>query len=76
MWWIEELQVHPMKLFMYLIALDGAILLQYGISFGICPFELYELLAWTLFFENTCESQLRALSVLRYANEFIVTFVP
>lgn len=60
MWWIKELRAHPMKLFMFIAAFDGLILLQIGMSFAICPFELYKLLAWTLFFDDSCEAQLRS----------------
>ena len=49
-----------MKLFMFIAAFDGLILLQIGMSFAICPFELYKLLAWTLFFDDSCEAQLRS----------------
>ena len=76
MFYIKELQVHPMKLFMWMSALDGLILLQYSMSFYICPLELQKLLSWTLFFDDSCESELRALNILLNSTEFIASWAP
>ena len=49
---IKELQVHPMKLFMYIAAAEGAHQLNFSFTALMCPLYQPELLAYTVFFTN------------------------
>ena len=69
MLWIKELRAHPMKLFMLLLACDGSVLFNYGVSLQACDWGLPKLLAWTIFFNNDCESVLTA--VIKLSNSAI-----
>jgi len=64
MWRIKELQVHPMKLFMYIMAADSLVLSQYSMSLNVCKLRLHTLYAATVFFDTSCESKLRAINQL------------
>jgi len=54
MWWIKELQVHPMRLFMYMMAIDSVLLFQFVVSLCTCRFKLHDMFATTVFFDTGC----------------------
>ena len=56
MWRIKELQVHPMNLFMYIMASDSLVLTQYALSLNSCNLHLETLFAATVFFDTSCDS--------------------
>ena len=70
----KELQVHPMRLIMYLAFVES--IYQYLLiqSTYICRLRLNELLAWTLYYSNDAESLNKATVLLVVASDmFAVT---
>ena len=74
MLWIDELRVHPMKLFMYLMACDSTVLFAYVFSLSSCSWNLPRLFAETVFFSSDCAEKLRALKVLTRTGVFSTLF--
>lgn len=64
MWFIPKLQVHPMKLFMYIMFCDTVMLVQYALSLRTCEYQFYKLFAKTVLFDTSCEGELRAAQIL------------
>ena len=63
-WLIRDLQVHPMRLFMYQSAFETLQAFMFVTSFRICKFKLPELLSSTLFFSSEWHYKFRALNLL------------
>ena len=63
-----------MKLFMYTMLCDSFVLVSYATSFFICDLKLENLLAYTIFFDGSWESELRALDLLLHAQVFFTLF--
>ena len=74
MMWVKELQAHPMKLFMYLIASESILLFIYVFSLNTCSFDLYKLFAWTVLYGNDCATYLRSLEILVQSSIFVSIF--
>ena len=73
-WAIPELQAHPMKLFMYTMVCDSFVLMSFAASFAICDLRMESLLAYTIFYDDSCESNVRAMKVLMKAQLFFTLF--
>ena len=63
-WQVKDLQVHPMRLFMYQAATESLVAFVYVTSFKMCHFKLPELLSYTLFFSNEWRYRFGALNLL------------
>lgn len=48
----KELQVHPMRLIMYLAFVESIFQITLLLSERICQFRVNELLSWTIYFSN------------------------
>ena len=69
--WIPELQVHPMKLFMYICACDSFLLFQYSMSTRVCKWQFYKLFTMTTFHERNCENHLHSMKTLNYISMWL-----
>ena len=63
-WQIEELQVHPMRLFSYILAFDTSALLVVYMMLNSCKFQLAKIFAATVLYDTSCESENYALDLL------------
>jgi hypothetical protein len=60
-WKHKALQVHPMRLFMYISIFDAALFSNYWFSSVICPWKLYYIPAATIRFDNDENTRVTAL---------------
>ena len=79
-WRIKELQVHPLKIFMWITACDATILFMSPSSVNVCRTEQYKLLSWTLFFSDSYRDYiisgfiLYVLSMIIWYSAFYMSF--
>ena len=64
LWSTKELQVHPLKLVMYITFCDCLVQMSYINFARLCEFEAYKLLSATLFFSQTPQAQFTSLALL------------
>lgn len=64
LYFIKELQAHPMQLFMFIAASDQIVIQQYLGSLFTCDLRLHELFAATVYFDTSCENKQRAVKNL------------
>jgi hypothetical protein len=70
-----SLQVHPMKLIMWISFADSALANVVLISYSVCELHLYELFASTVMFSSTIEDQYRALWILQASKNILAVFL-
>ena len=70
----EKLQVHPMRLIMYLVLLESSFQIILAQNFYICDWKQNELLSYTLWFSATDEEVLAATYLLIYSANFLACF--
>ena len=54
-WRIKELHVHPMPLFVGILAMDSTFLTAQYFSWNMCNFGLHKIFAFTVFYSTECE---------------------
>ena len=70
----EKLQVHPMRLIMYLVLLESSFQIILAQNFYICEWKQNELLSYTLWFSATDEEVLAATYLLIYSANYLACF--
>jgi len=70
-----SLQVHPMKLFMWISFADSALCNIVIMSYNVCQYHLYEFFASTVLFSSTIEDHYRALWILQASKNFLAVFL-
>jgi hypothetical protein len=70
-----SLQVHPMKLIMWIAFADSALINVVLMSYSVCELHLYELFASTVMFSSTVEDQYRALWILQASKNILTVFL-
>ena len=75
-WRIKELQVHPMRLLMYITVCDASLLVVQQGNLAICDHKQYKLFAWTVFWSNDDDYQILSLAILVISNavQFFLSF--
>ena len=53
-----------MQMFMLITACDSVVLYNFSMSTRVCTFDLQKILMWTVFYEDTCENEERALQIM------------
>ena len=64
LWTTKELQVHPLKLVMYITFCDCIVQMSYINFARICEFKLYKLFSWTFFFSQSPQAQYASIAIL------------
>jgi len=70
-----SLQVHPMKLVMWISFADSALCNIVLMSYNVCSDHLYEFFASTVMFSSDIEDQYRALWILQASKNIIAVFL-
>jgi hypothetical protein len=70
-----SLQVHPMKLVMWISFADSALCNIVLMSYKVCSFHLNEFFAASVMFSSTIEDQYRALWILQASKNIIAVFL-
>ena len=73
-WYTEELQVHPMKLIMYITAAESVTLLMSSISYRTCTLNLPEIFSYTVYWSSDYFTKFRALNCLKFFTRNILVF--
>lgn len=63
-WRIKDLQVHPMRLVMYIMICDSLVLWAEAAHNQICKWQSYKLFSLSVFFSNSYEAQARSINLL------------
>ena len=74
-WLMKELQVHPMRLFMYQSAVDSMIAFLHSTSLRQCELRLPDLLSYTLFFNYDWHHRFDSLNLLTNSGNNFLCFL-
>ena len=73
-WQTKELQVHPMRLFMYIIVAESMLSFIDDGTHLICDLKLQRLFAYTVYFSGSYPDRVHALKVLTQSSALIACF--
>ena len=73
-WMIKELQVHPMRLFAYILAFDTSALLTVYMMLNVCKFKLAKIFAATVLYDTSCATENYALHYLASSGSVLTIF--
>jgi hypothetical protein len=74
-WWNKELQVHPMKLILYIAMVDTALSLISFTSYNICAWKIYEFFSHYVYFRTDWFAYQRSLWVINVSANYFSVFL-